>query len=151
MTSSAGTMDQTSSRRESLRDSTKFLRAVTPWLPSNSRALEPESIRSKLPRASSVRCSRKLPHVANQQSSHKVTSHTHTHKSMVSKEETCEWDRETERFCNSLTFSRPGWAGLSTDQGKRRRKSDNTSNAAYREWEGNHVWSGLPQTWPKPS
>ena len=38
------------------------------------------------------------------QSSQEGTSHTL--ESMVSKEETWEWDREMERFRDSLTFSR---------------------------------------------
>ena len=75
------------------------------WPPTNSRVLDPESInRSKLPRALSVSCSQKLPQVDSHQSSQEVTSHTR--ESTVSKEETCEWDRETEHFCDSLTFSR---------------------------------------------
>ena len=38
------------------------------------------------------------------QSSQEVTSHTLDN--MVSKEETWEWDRETEHFHDSLTLSR---------------------------------------------
>ena len=98
-------MDLTSSRSESRRDSTRVLRAMTPWQPKNSRALEPKNINySKLPQASSIKCSRKLPHVVSHQSRQEVT--LHTFESMVSKEETCEWDREMERFRDSLTSSR---------------------------------------------
>ena len=76
-----------------------------PWPPRNSKALDLESInRSKLPRSLSVRCSRKLPQVDSHQSSQDVTSHTL--ENIVSKEETCEWDKEMERFRDSLTFSR---------------------------------------------
>ena len=76
-----------------------------PWLPRNSRVLDPESInRSKLPRTLTGKCSRKPPQVESHQSSQEVTSYTLD--SMVSKEETCAWDRETERFRDSLTLSR---------------------------------------------
>ena len=134
-----------------------------PWLPRNSRALDPESINClKLPRASSVNCSRKPPQVESHQSSQEVTSHTLD--SMVSNEETCEWDRETERFRDSLTLSRvieakPGRTvygprkeegdgirtrkrgGRYTDQEKRRRKSYNTSDGD--DWEQGETRDGL--------
>ena len=49
-TSSAGTVDRASKRRESWWDNMRLPRAVTLWLPRNSRALDPESINcSKLP------------------------------------------------------------------------------------------------------
>ena len=67
-------------------------RAVQPWLARNSKALDPESM---LP---------ETPQVDNYQSSHDETSHTP--KSMVSIEETCEADKETDRFLASLAFSR---------------------------------------------
>ena len=126
---------------------------MTPWQPRNSRALKPDSInRSKLPRASSVKCSQKLPHMECHQSSQEVTSHTL--KSMVSKEEAWEWDRETERSRDSLTFSRVievSQAGPCTDRQTRRMRSCNTVDADDQELKGNHERSDLPQTWPTPS
>ena len=104
-TSSAGTIERTSARRESRLERTRLPRDVEPWLARNSKALDPESInRSKSARTSSGRCSRKPPHVDNHQSNQEATSHTP--ESMVSSEETCEADRETERFLASLVFSR---------------------------------------------
>ena len=65
-----------------------------PWLPRNSKALDPDSINhSKLPRTSSDRCSRKPPQVESHQFSQEVTSQTVDN--MASKEETWKWDKET--------------------------------------------------------
>ena len=96
-TSSAGTVERTSLPR--------LPRAVQPWLARNSKALDPESInRSKSARTTSGKCSRKPPQVDSHQSSYDETSHTP--ESMDSSDETCEADKETERFFASLTFSR---------------------------------------------
>ena len=104
-TSSAGTVERTSARRESCLERTRLPRAVQPWLARNSKALDPERIsHSKSARTSSGICSRKPPHVDSHQSSHDETSHTP--ESMVSNEETCEADREMDRFLASLAFSR---------------------------------------------
>ena len=55
-TSAARTVDRTSRRRESRRDRTRLPRAVMPWPPRNTKALDQKSInRSKLPHTSSVR------------------------------------------------------------------------------------------------
>ena len=68
-------------------------------------ALDPERISlSKSARTSTSRFSRKPPQVDNHQSSHEAT--LHTPESIVSIEETCEADKETERFLASLAFSR---------------------------------------------
>ena len=76
-----------------------------PWPPRNSKALEPESInRSRMPHSSSVSCSRKPSQVGSHQSSQEVTSHTL--ESIVSKEETCECDREMEHIHDSLKVTR---------------------------------------------
>ena len=86
------------------------------------------------------------------QSSQEVTSHTL--ESIVSKEESCECDRETEHFRDSLTFSRvmePTRAGLYTDQEKRRRKCYNTCDGYDQEQGEARAQSGLPQTWPELS
>ena len=124
-----------------------------PSPPRNSKALDPESIsRSKLPRSSKVRCSWKLPQVDSHQSSQDAT--LHTPESIVSKEETCERDREMERFCDSLTFSRVIEArsgGTVYGPGKEGRKSYSTSDVGDREQEGIRVWSGPPQNWKEPS
>ena len=104
-TSSAGTVEWTSASRESRLERTRLPRAVQPWLAKNSKARDPESInRSKSARTPSGRCSRKPPQVDSHQSNHNETSHTP--ESMVSNEETCEADKETERLLASLTFSR---------------------------------------------
>ena len=78
---------------------------MQPWLARNSKALEPERISlSKSARTSSGICSRKPPHVDSHQSSQEATSHTP--ESTVSIEETCEVDKETDRFLASIAFSR---------------------------------------------
>ena len=93
-TSSTGTVERTSDRRESRLERTRLPRAVEPRLARNSKALDPETInRSKSARTPSGRCSRKPPHVDNHQSNQEATSHTP--ESRVSSEETCEADRET--------------------------------------------------------
>ena len=103
--SSAGTVERTSTRRESRLERTRLLKAVQPWLARNSKALDPDrTCHSKSARTSSCRCSRKPLHVDSHQSSHDETSHTP--ESMVSSEETCEADKETDRFLASLAFSR---------------------------------------------
>ena len=87
--------------KESRLERTRLPRAMQLWLARNSKALDPQSInRSKSARTSSGRCSRKPPHV----DSHDENSQTP--ESMVSIEETCEADKETERFLASLAFSR---------------------------------------------
>ena len=104
-TSSAVIVDRTSASKESHLERTRLPRAVQPWLARNFKALNPESInRSKSARTSSGRSSQKLPHVDSHQSNHDETSQTP--ESMVSSEETCEADKETERFLASLTFLR---------------------------------------------
>ena len=76
-TSSAGTVERTSARRESRLERTGFPRAVQPWLARNSKALDQESISlSKSARTSTGICSRKPPHVDSHQSSQEATSHT---------------------------------------------------------------------------
>ena len=92
-TSSTGTVERTSARRESHLESTRLPRAVEPWLARNSKVIDPKSInRSKSARTSTGRCSRKPPHVDSHQSNQEATSHTP--ESMVSTEETCEADRK---------------------------------------------------------
>ena len=104
VTSSAGTVEQTSASKESRLERARLPRAVQPWLARNSKALDPERINcSKSARTSSGRCFRKPLHVDSHQSSHDETSQTP--ESMVSIEETCEADKETERFLTSLGFS----------------------------------------------
>ena len=104
-TSSTGTVERTSASRESHLARTRLPRAVQSWLARNSKALDPESInRSKSARTPSGRCSQKPPQVDSHQSNHDETSHTP--ESMVSIKETCEADKETERFLASLTFSK---------------------------------------------
>ena len=104
-TSSAGTVERTSARRESRLERTRLPRAVQPWLARNTKALDPERISlSKSAQTSTGRFSRKPPQVDNHQSSQEATSHIP--ESMVSIEETCEADKETKRFLASLAFSR---------------------------------------------
>ena len=45
----------------------------------------------------------------------------------------------------------PGWAGLNTDQEKRRRKSHRIFNGDDREQEDNSGRSGLPRRWTEPN
>ena len=76
-----------------------------PWLARNSRALDPERIKlSKSARTSIGKFSRKPPHVESHQSNQEAAAHTP--ESMVSKEETWEADKETDRFLTSLAFSK---------------------------------------------
>ena len=97
-TSSAGTVERTSARRESRLESTRLAS-------QDFKALDPERISlSKLAQNSTGRFSRKPPQVDNQQSSQEATSHIP--ESMVSIEETCEADKETECYLASLAFSR---------------------------------------------
>ena len=76
-TSSAGTVERTSARRESRRDKKRLPRAVMPWLAGNSRVLDPERISlSKSARTSTGKLSRKPPQVDSHQSNQEATSHT---------------------------------------------------------------------------
>ena len=105
VTSSAGTVEQTSARSESCRDKTRLPRAVMPWLARNSRALDLERISLlKSARTSTGKFSRKPPQVHSHQSNQEATSHTP--ESMVSIGETWEADKETDCFLTSLAFSR---------------------------------------------
>ena len=73
--SSAGTVERTQERRESLRISTRLARTGVVWLPRNSRDLAPETIILwKLERVSSGRASPNLDRVACHQSSQEMTS-----------------------------------------------------------------------------
>ena len=104
-TSYAGTVERTSARRESRLDRTRLPRAVQPWPARNSGALDPERISlSKSAQTSTGMFSQKPPQVDNHQSSQEATSHIP--ESMVSNEETCEADKETDCFLTSLAFSR---------------------------------------------
>ena len=104
-TSPAGTVEWTPERKESRLERTRLLRAVQPWQARNSKALDPERMSlSKSARTSTGRFSRKPPQVDNHQSSQEATSHIP--ESIVSIEETCEVDKETECFFTSLAFSR---------------------------------------------
>ena len=152
-TSSTGTVERTSVSRESHLESTRLPRAVQHWLARNSKALDPERInRSKSARTSSGRCSWKPPHVDSHQSSHDETSQTP--ESMVSIEETCEADKETERFLASLAFSRvmevtPG--GLNKVLEKRKRRYDSTFNDGDRAQAETRARSSPPKIWTAPN
>ena len=151
-TSSTGTIERTSASRESRLESTRLPRAVHPWLARNSKALNPESInRSKSARTSSGRCSRKPPHVDSHQSSHDETSQTP--ESMVSIEETCEADKETECFLASLAFSRvmEVTPGLNTVPEKRKRRYGSTFDDGDRARAENRARSGPPKIWTEPN
>ena len=135
--------------RESRLERTRLPRAVQPWLARNSKALDPERInRSKSARTSSGRCSRKPPHVDSHQSSHDETSQTP--ESMVSIEETCESDKEMERFLASLAFSRV-MEGLNTVSEKRKRRYDSTFDDGDRARAETCARSGPPKIWTAPN
>ena len=103
--SSAGTVERTSKRRESLRNSTRLARTGVVWLPKNSRDFAPETISFwKLGRASSGRGSPNLDRVESHQSSQETTSPTPDNA--VSNEETRVWGITTGRFFGSLALSR---------------------------------------------
>ena len=103
-TSSAGTVPWTSASRACHLARMRLQRVVHPWLARNSRTLDPEIMSlSKSARTSIGRWSLKPPQVDNHQSNQEETSHIP--ESMVSIEETCEADKETERFLTSLAFS----------------------------------------------
>ena len=152
-TSSAGTVHRTSATRESRLERTRLLRAVQPWLARNSKALEPDRIRcSKSARTSSGKFSRKPPHVDSHQSNQEETSHTP--KSMVSSEETCEADRETDHFLASLAFLRAIellQEGLCTVPEKRKRRYDSTFDDGDQAQARNRTRSGPPKIWTEPN
>ena len=73
--SSGGTVERTSARRESLRNSVRLDRAETVWLPRNSRASEPETTnRWKSTRVSSARDFPSFDMVASHRSNQETTS-----------------------------------------------------------------------------
>ena len=77
------------------------------------------------------------------QSNQEATSHTP--ESMVSKEETWEADKETERFFTSLAFSRVmEVTSGSTAQEKGKRRYDSTGSACDWAREGTRAQSGPP-------
>ena len=103
--SSVGTVERTSERRESLRNSTRLARTGVVWLPRNSRDFAPETISLwKFERASSGRDSPNLDRVESHQSSQEMTSHTPDNA--VSNEETRVWGITTGRFFGKPALSK---------------------------------------------
>ena len=103
--SSAGTVERMSERRESLRNSTRLARTGVVRLPRNSSDFATETISLwKLERASSGRDSPNLDRVESHQSSQEMTSPTPDNA--VSNDETRVWSITTGRFFGLLALSR---------------------------------------------
>ena len=108
--SSAGTVELTSERRESLCNSTRLARTGVVWLPRNSRDFAPETISLwKFECASSGRGSPNLDRVESHQSSQEMTSPTPDNA--VLNEEMRVWGIMTGHFFGSLVLSRVSETG----------------------------------------